>query len=149
MKYVFKFFDNLNAILCKQMRLMFTYFSSKLQVSSNIVKTNGTRVYIVCLPNLQHLHTLIFILKLKLVLWFMLSVILLSHVFGIQNSCKLLFYLTCSSVSISSFIFYSVDQLNIEKSQSCKTCWTRTNSTWPRIAMVHYIKSVKVNICSR
>ena len=65
---IFKFFDNLNTILCKQMRLMFTYFSSKLQVSSNIVKTNVTCVYIVCLPNLQHLHTLIFILKLKLVL---------------------------------------------------------------------------------
>jgi hypothetical protein len=92
---IFKFFDNLNTILCKQMRLMFTYFSSKLQVSSNIVKTNVTCVYIVCLPNLQHLHTLIFILKLKLVLWFILSVILvlLFHVFGIQNSYKLQFLL--------------------------------------------------------
>ena len=92
---IFKFFDNFNTILCKQMRLMFTYFSSKLQVSSNIVKTNVTCVYIVCLPNLQHLHTLIFILKLKLVLWFILSVILvlLFHVFGIQNSYKLQFLL--------------------------------------------------------
>ena len=39
---IFKFFDNLNTILCKQMRFMFTYFSSKLQVSSKIVKTNET-----------------------------------------------------------------------------------------------------------
>ena len=116
------------------------------EVDSPEVCRLETCVYIVCLPNLQHLHTLIFILKLKLVLWFILSVIpvLLFHIFGIQNSYKLLFLLK-GEFSVVPTAKICGQSLSSKISIDMNSIFMKLYVTWPHTSEIWIFEVIFVD----